>query len=85
MCSVYLFLVCKKIKELQSNSDMKYLQDIKILKTKSYDLSDVTLVLTNKLHTLQTDVNILKHKLYCYDKDIDDLSKQICKIATEHK
>ncbi len=83
ICSFYLCARCNMIyKKLTSvetinnnitvfNSQSGQMhRDLKVIRTKSYDLFDTTLVLKKHSDELQNEVNILKHKQYCYDKDM---------------
>jgi len=83
VCCVYLCaiwnIIYKKLLSIENINDnitvfnsqsSQMHRDLKILRTKSYDLYDTTVILKQHSDELQNEVNILKHKQYCYDKDL---------------
>ena len=90
VCSVYLCAICNMINRKITysekinndittfNSRLRQIdRDLYLLKNKSSDLFDTTVVLKKHSDELQTEVNVLKHRQYCYDKDMLQLNNEI--------
>jgi hypothetical protein len=45
-------------------------RDLHFMKSKSFDTADVNIKLTSSFKKMQDDIDILKHRQYCYTKDL---------------
>ena len=89
----YIIMIINKIdakidaQNLQNNEkNMQHVhKELKIMKSKSFDLSDNNIVLQSSCNKLEDDVRILKYKQYCNGQDILRCSNLINGILLKEK